>query len=205
MSRSALPAYTRDAEYYDARSAPHRWLRDWAVDALGLRAGDRVVDVGCGTGLCFARIESAIGPRGRIVAVDEAADMLAIAARRVDAHGWRNIELVESAAEQALLPQPVDAALFCAVHDVLQDPAAVGNVLDQVRPDGTVVAAGGRWAAPWLPALNLFVLQLHAPYVRSFQNFDRPWQLLASRLTAVRVEILAAGTGFICVGHTPSA
>jgi demethylmenaquinone methyltransferase/2-methoxy-6-polyprenyl-1,4-benzoquinol methylase len=47
---------------------PDRAQRLRAVQALGLRRGDSVVDVACGTGLSFALIEEVIGPDGRISA-----------------------------------------------------------------------------------------------------------------------------------------
>ena len=39
-----------------------------------------------------------------------------------------------------------DAALFCAVHDVLQSPAALANVFDHLRPGAWVAAGGGKYA-----------------------------------------------------------
>ena len=36
-----------------------------------------------------------------------------------------------------------DAALFCAVHDIMQSPAALANVMTKLRPGAWVAAAGG--------------------------------------------------------------
>ena len=52
--------------------------------ALGLRPGDTVVDIACGTGLNFPLLEEAIGPDGRIVGVDLTDAMLAQAQRRIE-------------------------------------------------------------------------------------------------------------------------
>ena len=60
-----------------------------------------------------------------------------------------------------------DAALFCAVHDILQSPDALRNVLTTLRPGAWVAAGGGKWAAPMMVALNSMVSMLHAPYVRT--------------------------------------
>ncbi|MEX2538279.1 MAG: methyltransferase domain-containing protein [Actinomycetota bacterium] len=47
--------------------------------ALDLRPGERVLDVGCGPGVYAVEIAEEVGPSGRVVAVDNSPDMLAIA------------------------------------------------------------------------------------------------------------------------------
>lgn len=200
-----LAAYTQDAERYDERTAPFQCWRDLVVDVLPLACGDSVVDVGCGTGLCFGRLENVIGGTGRIIGVDDAPEMLAIASRRVEQNGWSNVELVTAPARRAQLPESADAAIFCAVHDVLQDPAALRNVLGQLRPGAWVSAVGGRWAHPCLMALNLAIRSLHAPYIRDFGGFDRPWELLEVLLDDARVTEIACGSGYCLLGHTSPA
>jgi SAM-dependent methyltransferase len=199
----AQTAYTRDASSYETRTSAFESYRRRLVDLLPLRRGDVVLDVGCGTGLCFERLVARVGPTGRVIGVDPSADMLAIAAERVAARGWGNVSLVRSPVETAVLPV-ADAALFCAVHDVLQSAAALDNVLGSVRAGGGVAATGGKWAPPWAMAVNAGVLALHAPYVRSFAGFGRPWALLAERVPALRVRDVALGGGYLAWGRTPS-
>ena len=201
--RSADPgqtAYTRDASAYDARTSAFDTYRRRLVDLLPLQRGDIVLDVGCGTGLCFERVRSRIGAEGVIVGVDASRDMLAMAAERVSDRGWSNVVLVQAPVEDAVLPVVADHALFCATHDVLQSDAALDNVVAHVRDGGTVAATGGKWAPPWAIALNAGVLALHAPYVRDFTGFDRPWGLLAERVPGLTVEEVAWGAGFLAWG-----
>ena len=103
-----------------------------------------------------------------------------MAAARVADRGWDNVVLVQAPVEEAVLPAVADHALFCATHDVLQSEAALDNVLAHVRDGGTVAATGGKWGPPWAFALNAGVLALHAPFVRDFAGFDRPWGRLAA-------------------------
>jgi demethylmenaquinone methyltransferase/2-methoxy-6-polyprenyl-1,4-benzoquinol methylase len=70
--------------------------RKLAVDALKLRPGDTVVEIGCGTGLNFPLLRAAVGETGRIVGVDLTPEMLAQARARAAEEGWRNVELVEA-------------------------------------------------------------------------------------------------------------
>ena len=196
-------AYTRDASAYDTRTSAFETYRHRLVDLLPLRRGDVVLDVGCGTGLCFERVRSRIGSDGVIVGVDASREMLTMAAARVADRGWRNVVLVQAPIEEARLPAVADHALFCATHDVLQSEAALDNVLSHVRDGGTVAATGGKWAPPWAIALNAGILALHAPYVRDFAGFDRPWVRLAPRLERMRVQEVAMGGGYLASGTVP--
>ena len=197
-------AYTRDASAYDTRTSAFESYRRRLVDLLPLGRGDVVLDVGCGTGLCFERVRNRIGAEGVIVGVDASRDMLAMAATRVADRGWRNVVLVQAPIEEAELPVVADHALFCATHDVLQSAAALDNVLAHVRDGGTVAATGGKWAPPWALALNAGILALHAPYVRDFAGFDRPWAHLAPRLDGPRVQEVAMGAGYLASGTVPA-
>jgi hypothetical protein len=44
---------------------------------------------------------------------------------------------------------------------------------------------------------------LHAPYVRSFEGFQRPWHHLEQLLVDVHVRELALGSGYIMTGQAP--
>lgn len=196
-----LGAYVEQANTYDQRTGIYQGWRELLVDQLPARRGDAVLDVGCGTGLCLPLLEAKVGASGRIVGIDESPQMLAQARLRVHEHGWGNVALVAAPVQQAPIPGTADAAVFCAVHDVLQTPAALTRVFDHLRPGAAVAAAGGKWPAPWLVPLRMMVAALHAPFVQSFAGFDRPWRLLADFVADLRVYELAFGTGYLALGH----
>src|SRR5437762_14045033 len=113
-----IETYRKKAKHYDITSwlypvpgYPHRAQRLRAVQALGLRAGDSVIDIACGTGLNFPLIEEVIGPDGRIVGVDLTDAMLAQAQDRIDTNGWSNISLVQTDAADFDFPIEIDAIL----------------------------------------------------------------------------------------------
>jgi ubiquinone/menaquinone biosynthesis C-methylase UbiE len=64
-----------------------------AVDRLGLRAGDRVLDVGCGTGRSLGYLHKAVGPTGRVYGIDISPGMLRKAQKSCDANGCRAAEI----------------------------------------------------------------------------------------------------------------
>ena len=166
----------------------HRGARPLAsplVDALPLRPGDTVLDVGCGTGLCFPLLLDRIGPSGVIIGLDPAPEMLALAQAKVDAHGWTGVHLIEASAEEADIPRLADAALFSAVHDVLQSPTALDNVFGHLRPGAAVAAAGGKWPAP-VAAAAVAVRPVPARELHPRLRRLRP-AVAAARTTARRV------------------
>ena len=201
---ASQPAYREHARSYDLRTGVGQTYRRAVVEALPVRRGQVVLDVGCGTGLCHDSLLDKVGPQGGVVGIEESPEMVAVARERIEQEGWGNVSVVQSSAEDAQIAETADAALFCAVHDIMQSPDALRNVLGKLRPGAEVAAGGGKWAAPWMVAVNLPVTMLHAPYVRSFEGFERPWHHLEQLLEDVHVRELGLGSGYIMTGQVPS-
>jgi demethylmenaquinone methyltransferase/2-methoxy-6-polyprenyl-1,4-benzoquinol methylase len=200
---SRPPAYSEHARSYNRNTGAYQPYREAIVEALPVRRGQVVLDVGCGTGLCCGLLREKVGPRGGVVGIEESPEMAAVAREHIAAEGWRNVTVVQSPAEDAEIAVTADAALFCAVHDILQSPDALRNVMQKLRPGARVAAGGGKWAAPWMVGVNLQVRALHAPYVRSFGGFGRPWNHLEQVIEDVHVREIAFGSGYIVTGQAP--
>jgi SAM-dependent methyltransferase len=127
-------AYRSEAGRYDRRTDAFRQWRELLIQRLPVRRGDTVLDVGCGTGLCLPLLQHKIGPTGTIIGIDTSEQMLQVAADRVAAHGWDNVRLIAAPVATARIAATADAAVFCAVHDLMQCPATLGNVFDHLRP-----------------------------------------------------------------------
>ncbi len=187
---AALAQYRRRARFYDLELALIEPVRRRAVERLGLKGGEAVLDVGCGTGLSFELLEQRIGREGRVIGIEQSADMLDQARARAERGGFDNIALIPSPVEDAELADLADAALFHFTHDILRTPAAVANVIRNLKPGARVVASGLKWARPWALPTNLIVLQAALVSVTSLEGLAEPWSNLARWARIDKVETM---------------
>jgi ubiquinone/menaquinone biosynthesis C-methylase UbiE len=162
------------------------------------------LDVGCGTGLCLPLLQHKIGPIGSIIGIDPSEQMLQVAADRVAAHGWDNVRLIAAPVATAPIQATADAAVFCAVHDLMQCPAALRNVLDHLHPNAPVVAAGGKRPGPWTWPLQAWVTQLHAPFITDFTDFDPAMATTGPTRPRPPGPGTAFGVVYLALGHAHS-
>jgi ubiquinone/menaquinone biosynthesis C-methylase UbiE len=208
-----IETYRKKAKHYDITSAlypvpgyPHRVLRRRAVQALGLRAGDSVIDMACGTGLNFPLLEETIGPGGRIIGVDLTDAMLARAQDRIAANGWSNISLVQADAAEFDFPARVDAIL--STYAMSQVPECA-----EVIARGTAaLSAGGRWVVLDVKVPDktpAWLAQLGVATVRPFAAIDewivrRPWEAARAAMRKELADLswteLLFGSAFLAVG-----
>ena len=179
---AALAQYRRRASIYDLEMALWEPIRREAIALLALQPGDTVLDVGCGTGLSFGPMVQALGAEGRIIGIEQSPDMLARARERVDGYRWPQVELVCSPVAAAPIAVQADAALFHFTHDILQQPAAITQVLRHLKPGARVVASGLKWAGPWNWFTNMFVLPAALHSMTSLNGLEQPWRQLAWHL-----------------------
>jgi tRNA A58 N-methylase Trm61 len=203
LPQPQLPAYSEKACSYERDTGAFQRYREDIVAALPLSPGQVVLDVGCGTGLCCGLLRDKVGPAGSVIGIEESPQMAAVAREHIASQGWDNVTVVQAPAEDAEVKVSADAALFCAVHDILQSPDALRNVLDSLRPDAWVAAGGGKFAAPIMVAVNVMVKTLHSPYVRSFEGFDRPWSHLEQMTKDISVREVAFGAGYVLTAQVP--
>jgi ubiquinone/menaquinone biosynthesis C-methylase UbiE len=198
--RIALAQYERRAATYDLELALFEPLRELAIDRLALRAGDTVLDVGCGTGLSFEPLSKAVGPAGRVVGIEQSPAMIDRARHRLAGRTGRNVTLLCRPAEEARIEGCADAALFHFTHDVLQQPAALDHVVRHLKSGARVVACGLKWAPPWAVPINLFVWGAALRSVSCLRGLDRPWSFLAERVRDLDVDELLLGAVFLARG-----
>jgi SAM-dependent methyltransferase len=201
----ARAQYRRRAPVYDLELALFEPIRRQAIALLGLRRGEVVLDVGCGTGLSLPLLHDAVGPRGAIVGIEQSPEMIARASERVAQALWRNVTLVCSPVEDARIERPADAALFHFTHDVLRSAGAVANVVAHLKPGARVVACGLQWTRGWAFAANALVLPAALHSVTSLEGLRRPWSRLAARIGPLDVQTTLFGAVYIASGRVPAA
>jgi ubiquinone/menaquinone biosynthesis C-methylase UbiE len=208
-----IEIYRHKAKHYDLTSRlypapgyPQRRQRLRAVGALGLRPGDFVIDMACGTGLNFPLIQEAIGPDGRIVGVDLTDAMLARAQERIATNGWRNVSLEQADAAEFEFPTGADAILSTYALTQVPDSTAV------IAHGAAALSGGGRWVVLDLKVPGTtprWLTQLGTAAVRPFAAIDewlmrRPWEAIRramqEQLTDVSWNDLYFGTAFLAAG-----
>lgn len=128
------------AEIYDALFVPALFAQ-WGprvADAAAIGPGQRVLDVGCGTGVLACAAAERVGPQGHVVGLDPNPQMLAVARRKPGSVVWQ-----EGRAEAL----PFDESSFDAVISqfalmfVESKPAAIAEMLRVLRPRGRLAVA----------------------------------------------------------------
>jgi ubiquinone/menaquinone biosynthesis C-methylase UbiE len=201
IRRRSIEKYRRRAGGYDGTCGPTWPIRERAIHALKLVPGDRVLDVACGTGLSLALLRERVGETGHVVGFDHSAEMLAQARERVATAGWRNVTVIECAAQQLALPEPVDALLFHYTHDILRSPAALDHVLSCARPGARVAIAGIKFFPRWLAPLNLWVYFKNFGYNGAPGGLRAPWDRIAPRLNDWQFVPTQFGMGYLASGR----
>lgn len=116
------------------------------VQACGVKPGDVVADIGAGTGLFTRLFADAVGPDGRVIAVDIAQKFLdhILAASREA--GQRNVETVLCPADAVgLPPESIDVAFICDTYHHFEFPhKTMTSVLQALKPGGRAIVVDFR-------------------------------------------------------------
>jgi demethylmenaquinone methyltransferase/2-methoxy-6-polyprenyl-1,4-benzoquinol methylase len=177
-------------------------VRQKAVELLDLKEGDRVLDVGCGPGGSFPYLVRAVGQSGQVVGVEISPEISINARRRIEKNGWRNVEVIEAAAQEVHLTGTFDGLLMFAAADVYASEEALENIFPHLNEKARIAAFGAKFSSSRLGRILNPLLRLL--FNLSFSTTPRPdyerWRILAKRFENLDVEEYFLGLMFLTSG-----
>ncbi len=115
--------------------------REQILTATGVRAGMAVADVGAGTGLFTLMFAKAVGPTGKVYAVDISPAFIANIERRAREQRLDNVAgIVNSQTDARLPPASVDLVFICDTYHHFEQPApTMATIHRALRPGGRLI------------------------------------------------------------------
>lgn len=114
---------------------------DVVLEEMGLKEGMTVAEIGTGTGYFARRIAKAVGPTGKVLAVDIQPEMLSLLEKYAAEEGVKNIVPILGTETDPKLPKAgVDRILMVDVYHELQKPEEMlAHIRESLAPGGRVV------------------------------------------------------------------
>ena len=141
-------------------------VTETSLAAAAPQPGERVVDIGCGTGDTLLELAHRVGPTGAVLGVDVSVPMLDLARQRVAAAGLPNVACVlADAAEHPFEPGAADLVYSRFGVMFFDDPVAgFGHIRAGMKPGGRLAFACFRSMpeSPWF-RLVLAAARPHLP------------------------------------------
>ncbi len=129
-------------EVYERQVQRAVLIGDW-MDALDLKSGDRVLEIGAGPGYVSLALAERVGPTGIVYALDRSAAALAYLERLQNERGVRHIERIaaDAAALDPASVHPGSALVTMVLHHADDAPGILRNVA-RCLPVGAPVVIG---------------------------------------------------------------
>lgn len=110
------------------------------IAALQLRPGQQVSDLGAGGGYFTFMLANAVGPAGKVYAVDIDRDMTDLIAQRAKRESVPNVETIVAVADDPLLPKTGVDLIFTSntYHHIDNRVAYFANLRKYLRPGGRI-------------------------------------------------------------------
>jgi ubiquinone/menaquinone biosynthesis C-methylase UbiE len=158
------------------------------VDALGVKSGDVVCDMGCGNGFYTLKLAKLVGKDGKVIAVDIQREMLGLLDDRAKQEKVTNIETVLGTVADPKLPEKsLDLVLLVDVYHEFSHPEQMlAAIRKSLKPTGRVALVEFRAEDPDVPIKPLHKMSKEQ-IMREFPpngfklvaEFDKlPWQHL---------------------------
>ena len=139
----AQATYNRLSGWYEwLAGASERPFRECGLAHLNPQPGERILEIGCGTGSSLSVLAKAVGETGKVIGLDLSAGMLTVCrARQAEARAFASISLIESDGASLPFRGGQFDAVFISFTLELFDTPEIPIVL---RECGRVLRIGGR-------------------------------------------------------------
>jgi ubiquinone/menaquinone biosynthesis C-methylase UbiE len=126
-----------------------------ALDAIGLKPGMTVAEVGAGTGYVALRMAKRVGPGGKVYANDLQPEMLGLLRDNAAKGGITNVRTVQGSETDPKLPDgQIDLIILVDVyHEFSQPQKMLQGIRRALKPDGRLVQLEYRKEDPNVPIL----------------------------------------------------
>jgi SAM-dependent methyltransferase len=169
------------------------------LEALDVRRGQTICDMGCGNGFYTLELARRVGPTGTVYAVDIQPEMLRLLAEQAAADGLTNIRPMLGTATDPRLPKRTVDMVLCVdvYHEFSHPDRMLAAIRESLAADGRLVLAEFRGEDPAVPIKPLHKMtkdqiraELGPAGFQVAREFDRlPWQhLLFFRLGGPGLE-----------------
>lgn len=120
------------------------------METLELRSGDHVAEIGAGSGYWIPRLAAAVGPTGRVYAVEVDDEKVEALNALVADEGLANVTVVRGTFDDPMLPDArIDLALTCLTyHHIDERPAYFARLHRDLSPRGRVAHLDDRHDVP---------------------------------------------------------
>ena len=132
--------YSVQSHFYDCTRWAFLYGRKRLIEKLDIRPGERVVEIGCGTGANFGAIQAGLRNAGELIGIDCSGPMLRKAEQRAQENGWSNVRLLDlEYGKETVTQGQADVVLFSYSLSMVEDwQRALSCALSELRPDGRV-------------------------------------------------------------------
>ncbi len=151
---AARQSYNRLSRWYDlVAGSTEQKYRDWGLAKLSARPGERILEIGFGTGHCLVSLAKAVGSTGRVTGLDISDGMLAIARRRLQQEGLServDLHLGDAAKLDFIEADSLDGVFMSFTLELFDNPE-IPRVLQECQ---RILKPGGRAAVVSMSKTN---------------------------------------------------
>ena len=178
------------ADWLERREREKEEAPSKLIQALGLKGGETVADIGAGSGYFTRRLSKAVGPKGLVVAVDVQQEMLELLAQDIQKRSLTNVKPQLGTIQNPRLKEnSVDLILMVDVYHEFSHPYEMTlNMVKSLKPGGRLVFVEYRGEDPNVPIKRLHKMT-EAQVKKEALIHDLEWVKTDTRLPRQHIVI----------------